>query len=106
MLRAIAPYVDRWNSMGTVDEMRERGARLDEALAAAGRDPSTVIKSVLYVPSITPDEHPWDSVEAFSDYVGRYREVGVTDFVLQPPFEETSDVVERVSRDLLPGLRA
>ena len=32
MLRLIAPYADRWNSMGTPAEMRERGDRLDEAL--------------------------------------------------------------------------
>lgn len=105
MLKAIAPYVDRWNSMGTPEEMRERGQRLDEALAAAGRDPATVTKSLLYVPSIIPTEHPWDSLEAFSDFVGRYQDAGVTDLILQPPFEETNDVVERVSRDLLPGYR-
>ncbi len=105
MLKSIAPYVDRWNSMGTTVEMKERGERLDEALVNAGRDPGTVIKSLLYVPSIIPDEHPWDSVDAFADFVGRYGESGVTDFILQPPFEETSDVVDRVSRELLPSLR-
>jgi alkanesulfonate monooxygenase SsuD/methylene tetrahydromethanopterin reductase-like flavin-dependent oxidoreductase (luciferase family) len=105
MLQAIAPYVDRWNSMGTPEEMRERGERLDDALIAAGREPGSVTKSLLYVPSIIPTEHPWDSVEAFVDFVGRYNEVGVRDFILQPPFEESSDVVDRISRDVLPGLR-
>jgi alkanesulfonate monooxygenase SsuD/methylene tetrahydromethanopterin reductase-like flavin-dependent oxidoreductase (luciferase family) len=104
MLRLIAPYVDRWNSMGSPDEMGERGARLDEALIAAGRDPATVTKSVLYVPSVTPDEHPWDSADAFVDFVGRYRERGVRDFILQPA-SASRDVLERISGEILPDLR-
>jgi alkanesulfonate monooxygenase SsuD/methylene tetrahydromethanopterin reductase-like flavin-dependent oxidoreductase (luciferase family) len=104
MLRLIAPYVDRWNSMGSPEEMGERGARLNEALAVAGRDPASVIKSVLYVPSVTPDEHPWDSVNAFADFVGRYRDQGIQDFILQPAAAER-DLIERISGDVLPGLR-
>ena len=104
MLRLIAPYVDRWNSMGTPDEMGERGARLDEALATAGRDPATVVKSVLYVPSVTPDERPWDSIDAFVDFVGRYRERGVRDFIFQPA-SAGRDLIERVSREVIPALR-
>jgi alkanesulfonate monooxygenase SsuD/methylene tetrahydromethanopterin reductase-like flavin-dependent oxidoreductase (luciferase family) len=103
MLRLIAPFVDRWNSMGSPAEMAERGAKLDEALAAAGRDPAAVIKSVLYVPSITPDERPWDSVDAFADFVGRYGDAGMTDFILQPPINHQDEMLERVS-EFLPGL--
>lgn len=104
MLRLIAPYVDRWNSMGSPEEVGERGARLDEALTAAGRDPATVIKSVLYVPSVTPDEHPWDSTDAFVDFVCRYRENGVQDFIFQPASASRA-LIERVSGELLPALR-
>lgn len=105
MLSVIAPYVDRWNSMGTPEEMAERGARLDEALNKTGRDPGDVTKSVLYVPSIIPTEHPWDSAEAFRDFVGRYLEIGVTDFILQPPGESRSGIVDQISREVLPSLR-
>ncbi len=105
MLSIIAPYVDRWNSMGSPAEMGERGKRLDDALIMAGRNPAEVIKSVLYVPSITPDEHPWQSVEAFTDFVGRYRDAGMSEILLQPPFEDTEGIVERVAADVLPGLR-
>ena len=105
MLALIAPYVDRWNSMGSPAEMGERGRRLDEALERVGRSPGDVVKSVLYVPSVTPDEHPWDSVEAFVDFVGRYRAEGIAEFILQPPFEDLTGIVERVSHEVLPGLR-
>jgi alkanesulfonate monooxygenase SsuD/methylene tetrahydromethanopterin reductase-like flavin-dependent oxidoreductase (luciferase family) len=105
MLRLIAPYVDRWNSMGSPAEMGERGRRLDEALLAVDRSPDEVVKSVLYVPSITPDEHPWDSIEAFVDFVDRYRAEGISDFIFQPPFEDSAGIVERVSAEVLPGLK-
>jgi len=106
MLRLIAPHVDRWNSMGSPEEMRGRNERLTDALLAAGRDPATVIRSVLHVPSITPDEHPWDSVEAFTDFAGRYREAGMTEIILQPPPapDEEGELFERISRELVPSL--
>jgi len=104
MLRLIAPYVDRWNSMGSPAEMGERGQRLDEALVAVGRDPESVVKSVLYVPSVTPDEDPWASVDAFEDFVSRYREQGVRDFIFQPAHAPL-DLIERVSHEVLPSLR-
>ena len=91
--------------MGSPAEMGERGRRLDDALLAAGRSPEDVTKSVLYVPSVTPDEHPWNSVDAFLDFVGRYADEGISDFILQPPFDDTAGIVERVSADILPDLR-
>jgi hypothetical protein len=69
------------------------------------RSPDEVVKSVLYVPSITPDEHPWDSIEAFVDFVDRYRAEGISDFIFQPPFEDSAGIVERVSAEVLPGLK-
>lgn len=105
MLRLIAPYADRWNSMGSVEEMRERGARLDDACRAIGREPSAIIRSLLHVPMIMPDEHPWDSVDAFVDYVGRFRAVGVNEFILQPPGDGNWEIVERVATEVIPALR-
>jgi alkanesulfonate monooxygenase SsuD/methylene tetrahydromethanopterin reductase-like flavin-dependent oxidoreductase (luciferase family) len=105
MLQTIAPFVDRWNSMGYPAEMAERGKRLDEALLNVGRNPDEVIKSVLYVPSITPEEHPWESIDAFDDFVGRYREAGMDEVILQPPFDDQSGIVERVAAEVLPRLR-
>jgi alkanesulfonate monooxygenase SsuD/methylene tetrahydromethanopterin reductase-like flavin-dependent oxidoreductase (luciferase family) len=105
MLRLIAPYADRWNSMGSPAEMRDRGARLDETCAAIGRDPSEVVHSLLYVPAIMPDEHPWDSPDAFADFAGRFGEAGVTELILQPPLDGNWSLVERVVSDVIPALR-
>ena len=105
MLRLIAPYADRWNSMGSAAEMRERGNRLNEACVAAGRDPAEVVHSLLYVPAIMPDERPWDSPDAFADFAGRFGEAGVTELILQPPLDGNWGPVERVVSDVLPALR-
>src|SRR5215213_1397295 len=105
MLRLIAPYADRWNSMGSPAEMRDRGARLDQACTAIGRDPSEIIRSLLYVPAIMPDERPWDSPDAFAEFAGRFGEAGVTELILQPPLDGNWSLVERVVSDVIPALR-
>lgn len=105
MLRIVAEHGDRWNSTGTVAEMKERNQILDEQCAAIGRDPATILRSHLYVPRILPDERPWDSKEAFLDFVGRYREVGVTEFIVQPPVAEPLAAIERIGAEALPAAR-
>ncbi len=101
MLRIVARYADRWNSIGTVTEIRERNRVLDEQCAAIGRDPKEILRSLLYVPVQLPDDRPWDSVDAFRDFVGRYREVGMEEFLLQPPPDERFGVVERIAAEVV-----
>jgi alkanesulfonate monooxygenase SsuD/methylene tetrahydromethanopterin reductase-like flavin-dependent oxidoreductase (luciferase family) len=105
MLRIVAEHAQRWNSIGTLAQMRERNAILDEQCAAIGRDPATILRSHLYVPSILPEERPWDSPEAFLDFVGRFREAGVGEFIVQPPAEGTLATVERIAPAALPVAR-
>lgn len=105
MLKIAARFADRWNSSGTPAQLKERNARLDEACAAIGRDPATVTRSMLYVPPQMTDEHPWDSVDAFTDFVGRYHAAGMTEFLFQPPPSGDWSIVERVATEVLPGLR-
>ena len=106
MLRIVAEHADRWNSTGTVAEMAERNRVLDEQCAAVGRDPSAILRSHLYVAALLPDERPWDSLEAFRDFVGRFREVGVAEFLLQPPPPDRFAIVERVVSEVTPEVRA
>ena len=106
MLGIAAQYADRWNSNLPVDQMTERNRILDERSAAIGRDPAAILRSHLWVAAILPDERPWDSVEAFRDFVGRLRAAGVQEAILHPPPDGRRDVLERVAAEVLPALRA
>ena len=105
MLKIVARYADRWNSYGTVEELQERNARLDEACAEIGRNPDEIIRS-LYGWTLKLGADPWASPEAFLDIVGRYREVGISEFLMEAPHEEQFGVMERIAAEVLPGLRA
>ena len=51
------------------------------------------------------DEQPWDSVDAFVDFVGRFSDAGIQEFIFQPPQPEHYAMVERIAHDVIPGLR-
>jgi len=99
-----ARHADIWNSRGTVEEMKERNARVDAACEKAGRDPAAVTRSVSWFPFRTP-EPVWDSVDAFTDWVERYRAIGYTDFLFEEPPAEKREVAERIAAEVLPALR-
>jgi len=103
-LKIAARYADRWSSWaGTVQAFathtilppdeglaitRERNDRLDQLAAEMGRDPATIIRSLLAGWPLLSPGTPWASIEAFRDYVGRYREAGINEFIfLYPPDE-------------------
>jgi alkanesulfonate monooxygenase SsuD/methylene tetrahydromethanopterin reductase-like flavin-dependent oxidoreductase (luciferase family) len=104
MLRIVARYADRWNSYGTTAEIRERNDRLDEACAAIGREPGEIVRS-LYGWTIPMGVDPWSSVDAFADVVGRYREAGMSEFLMEAPHEAQFPMMERIASELLPRLR-
>ncbi len=106
MIDLVSHYADTWNSRGTPAEMRERNTRMDEACIRNDRDPSAVKRSMLYVVAQMPEEQPWDSTDAFADFVGRFSDAGVQEFILQPPPPDRFDIVGRVAQDILPGLRS
>lgn len=123
-LRVAASYADRWNSfMGAgprdTSEVvaaltRERNAKLDDFARQSGRDPSKIVRS--FLAGWTPDR-PWTSEAAFVDFVGRYREAGITDFIFpyppelfaahmgHPPESVQQGIFERVAHEVLPALR-
>lgn len=106
MIRLAARYADTWNSRGTPEEMRQRNALMDEACGKYGRAPSSVKRSLLYVVAQMPEEQPWESVDAFEDFVGRFGDAGVQEFIFQPPPPDQFAIVERVATDVIPRLRA
>ena len=69
MLRVVAEHAQAWNSFGTVDQMRERNAILDQHCAAIGRDPRSIVRSLYLWPAMLP-ENPWASVAAFEGQIG------------------------------------
>jgi F420-dependent oxidoreductase-like protein len=105
MLRIVAEYADAWNSFGSVDDMRQRNAILDEHCELIGRDPRSIVRSLYIWPAMMP-ENPWSSVDAFEDMVGRYTVAGVEEFLVDVPPETDLAVVERVAAEALPRLRS
>lgn len=116
MLRIAARYADGWSSWGgygvqTEDDFyaltADRAHRFDDLCVDLGRDPATIRHSVVCFPPLTP----WQSVAYFTDMVGRFRQLGIDEFVLywpqawrnqpseQPVFEEVTDTI-------MPAVRA
>jgi alkanesulfonate monooxygenase SsuD/methylene tetrahydromethanopterin reductase-like flavin-dependent oxidoreductase (luciferase family) len=104
MLRIIAQYADTFNSFGSVDEMRERNARLDDECLRLGRDPRSIVRSLYGWAAMLPAD-PWASLQAFEDMVGRYAEAGVNEFLIDQPRPEQQAVLERVAAEVLPSRR-
>jgi F420-dependent oxidoreductase-like protein len=104
MLSVVARHADRWNSHGTVEQIRQRNDILNEHCAAIGRDPAAITRS-LYGWASLMERDPWSSTDAFLEMVGRYREAGIEEFIIDAPRDDQNAVLARVAADVLPGLR-
>jgi alkanesulfonate monooxygenase SsuD/methylene tetrahydromethanopterin reductase-like flavin-dependent oxidoreductase (luciferase family) len=116
MLRLAARYADGWSSWGgygieTEDDFykatRDRCRRFDDYCAGLDRDPSSIRHSVVCFPPLTP----WESVEYLRDMVGRFRSIGVDEFVFYYPEawrkQPTEwDVFEEVTGSVMPSMHA
>lgn len=86
-LQIAARYADAWSWFppydATPDEAlritKERNTRLDELCVSLGRDPHRVVRSLLVIPRIA--DTPFDSDDALYDFIGRYREAGMNEFI-------------------------
>ena len=86
-IKLAATYADVWNSyvlpplsaQEALQTTKERVGILNDACAAAGRDPSTIRRSLLCWP-LMPDT-PFASLDAFRDFIGRYTESGINEFI-------------------------
>jgi alkanesulfonate monooxygenase SsuD/methylene tetrahydromethanopterin reductase-like flavin-dependent oxidoreductase (luciferase family) len=126
-LRVVARHADCWNSVGgqiplsadrvpldeAIVETRRQSELLDRFCAEAGRDPRAIRRSVH---AYRAEPRPFSSVGAFCDFVGRYREVGIDEFVFTWPFRRTSSygyapvpeeeaILEHIAADAIPALR-
>ena len=100
MLKLTAQHADIWNMVGTPAESRAGNDRMDEACAAAGRDPNTLIRGV------SPTTNLLASPEAFAEGVAEYHAGGMQHIYMPwPRVEEEVPVLRAVARDVLPGLQ-
>lgn len=118
MVRLAARYADVWITEGNYRELwgrnataadvlrltRERGEVLSEAAAALGREPGAIRRAFLagFSPGL---DRPWASDDAFRDFIGRYREIGCSLFILPEPSIGETPIFERITRDTIPALR-
>ena len=100
MMRLIARHADIWNGIGTPEEVAELNKRIDEACAAEGRDPATLIRSV------SPSINLLASPDAFREGTEAYHAAGFPQIYLPwPRVEAEVPVLRAVARDILPKLR-
>jgi alkanesulfonate monooxygenase SsuD/methylene tetrahydromethanopterin reductase-like flavin-dependent oxidoreductase (luciferase family) len=97
-LRLAARFADVWNTMGgqdssasgrqrrtiteAVERTSEQSRLLDDYCREIGRDPKTVRRAVL---ALRAEPVPLTSLDAFDEFVGRYAEIGMEDFVFYWP---------------------
>jgi alkanesulfonate monooxygenase SsuD/methylene tetrahydromethanopterin reductase-like flavin-dependent oxidoreductase (luciferase family) len=105
MLKLVARYADTWNSFAPPDELARRNEQLTALCEENGRDPASIRRSMFYGVNQSLDENPWASADAFADYIGRYAEAGMQDFILQLPPTSDRGLVERIASDILPAQR-
>jgi len=104
MLRIVAEYADRWNSHGSVEEMRERNKILDDHCTTIGRDPSSIIRSLYGWAALMPAD-PWESKEAFLEVVGQYQDAGINEFIIDAPGPDRFEMLEEIATSVIPGFR-
>jgi hypothetical protein len=85
-----------------------RCEQFDELVDQTGRDPRDIRHSVVCCPPLTP----WESTDYFTDMVGRFRSLGIDEFVLygpgswRPEARHEQRVYEEVASEVIPALRA
>lgn len=118
-IRLAAEHGDAWNTMGGrgldadagLARVREQSALLDEACRELGRDPASIGRSLLLAQYWIADT-PFASETAFREFVAKYREAGIDEFVFYYPLEPFlpdgsvgAGVFERVATEVIPELR-
>lgn len=121
-LRIAARYADTWNTYGkaqvTEEEnlrvAREQSELLDEYCVEMGRDPQEIRRSFY---AFLGGHRFAASTDAFREFVGRYREVGFTEFILTWLPEDLSgmagdaaitdyETLEQIATEAIPSLQS
>ena len=92
-LPLVARYADAWHAFGTPTSLEAASTRIDELAAAAGRDPSGILRAG----SLSLSD-PWDTVRK---YLGKWRDAGWGYLVCGWP-EEGRGRVEEFVAEVMP----
>lgn len=131
MIKIAAEFADSWNTLAysatnfrtgkpptaeeALEETKRQSDLLDQYCNSLGRDPSEIRRSLLT--GWMPDT-PTDSVDAFIEFVEKYRAVGITEFIFYWLPDEYQDIVgerirmldtnmvERIAQDGIPKLKS
>ncbi|HTJ69365.1 MAG TPA: LLM class flavin-dependent oxidoreductase [Actinospica sp.] len=107
-MRLTAELGQGWITFGASEDgpkvVAEQIGRLREACAEQGRDGVAGLELTLLNMGRSETERPLASFEAFVDWAGRYREVGITELVLHWPIPDTEfaadlEVFERIATE-------
>jgi F420-dependent oxidoreductase-like protein len=90
---------DMWNTRSDPEKAKEQVGWLRAAAEKVGRNPDDIRMSVF---TWTP---PFEHVDHLREMIQPYRELGFTDFIFPMPPEEQWDMLERVSREVIPAIR-
>ena len=121
MLKITAAFADNWNALASfkyssqqaLQHTRDNNLRLTDFALELGRDPASITRS--FCVGWTKD-HPFESVGAFEDFIGRYAEAGIQQFMLGYWLEQDEprpvpmshinsiDMLERIAQLTIPGM--
>jgi alkanesulfonate monooxygenase SsuD/methylene tetrahydromethanopterin reductase-like flavin-dependent oxidoreductase (luciferase family) len=116
-LKVAARHADTWNTYGgwglspqqNLETLRQCSEQLDEFCAQIGRDPAEIRHSFLV--GVTADT-PFASMQAFHDFIGRYREIGISEFMFYYdypaiPLDKSMnrEMLERIATEAIPAIR-
>jgi alkanesulfonate monooxygenase SsuD/methylene tetrahydromethanopterin reductase-like flavin-dependent oxidoreductase (luciferase family) len=119
-LKLAAKYGDAWNTLGPLTDMTPHESSrevkrcyqlLCEYASLAGRDPDKFGRTILFGWTC---EHPFASMDAFYDVIGRYTEAGINDFcfIYTPGFDlwkdqsiNNEDLLRRIALEAIPAIR-
>src|SRR5215210_8749522 len=120
-LRVAAEFADSWNfapvkqeltPQQNLQETARRNKKHDDYSSELGRDPTEITRSLLLFPRAS--DAPFDSGDAFKDFVGRHREIGIDEFILywwredalEYGYEPANrEMLEHLATQVIPKLR-
>jgi alkanesulfonate monooxygenase SsuD/methylene tetrahydromethanopterin reductase-like flavin-dependent oxidoreductase (luciferase family) len=113
-LKIAAEYADIWNSYGgefgappevVVEITRKRIELIDKYCEQFGRDPGTLIHSLLVFGAEA--NTAFASGEHFTEIVERYTEIGINELIFFYPFFAPNQAsnLDKISQDVIPALR-